>query len=445
MDQTIKDILEFVYENDIKFIRLQFCDIFGNLKNISIMSSELEKAFVHGISFDASSIKGFLNVEESDLFLFPDPTTLAILPWRPEHERVARFFCNIKRGDGSDFEGDSRKILKRATDALWNLGFKAKIGPECEFYIFKTDDEGDPILTPQDEAGYLDIAPLDKGENIRREVCLTLEQMGLKPETSHHESGPGQNEIDIKYDEPLASADNFITLKTAIKTICNLNGLYASFMPKPFIKESGSGFHINLSLVNKAGQNIFTNGEEHSKEAESFIEGVINRIGEITAILNPTVNSYKRFGGFEAPTYISWSHKNRSQLIRIPEATGEFSRMELRSPDCTCNPYLAFALVIYAGIEGIREGKKLSKPNNTNLYEYQLDNNQVDTLNKLPLTLKESIKIYEESDFIKDILGEFVYEKFLMSKKEEWNFYEISCKSKEGITDWEVENYFYRL
>ena len=248
MDQTIAEILEFVEENDIKFIKLQFCDIFGEMKNISIMASQLRKAFLYGISFDASSIKGFLNIEESDLFLFPDPSTLTILPWRPQEGRVARFFCNIKTPEGKIFEGDSRKVLEDAVQKLWELGYTAKVGPECEFYLFKTDDEGEPILIPHDTAGYFAVAPFDKGENIRREICLTLEEMGLKPETSHHESGPGQNEIDFKYDDAIISADNSITFRNVIKTIASLNGLHASFMPKPIIDKSGSGLHINRTI-----------------------------------------------------------------------------------------------------------------------------------------------------------------------------------------------------
>ena len=440
MDQTVSEILSFVEDNDIKFIRLQFCDIFGELKNISIMSSQLEKAFTHGIGFDASSIRGFLNIEDSDLFLFPDPSTLTILPWRPQAGRVARFFCYIKTPDGKIFEGDSRNILKTAVDKLWSMGYTSKIGPECEFYLFKTDDEAEPTLVPHDVAGYFDVAPFDKGENIRREICLTLEEMGLTPESSHHESGPGQNEIDFMYDNPLASADNFITFKTVVKTIASLNGLHASFMPKPLKDKSGSGLHINISLA-KEDKNLFRTGDTHSQEAESFIAGILDRVKEITAVLNPTVNSYKRFGSFEAPRYVTWSHKNRSQLIRIPASTGEYNRMELRSADCTCNPYLAFALLIYAGMEGIKEGKNLRKAVDGNLYEVE----QEGELDKLPKNLLESIEVLRNSSFVKDILGEFVYNKFLKDKISEWNSYDDKCKSEDDITEWEINNYFNRL
>ena len=443
MDASILEILEFVNENDIKFVKLQFCDIFGRLKNIAIMSSQLEKAFTHGIGFDASSIQGFLNIEDSDLMLFPDPSTLSILPWRPQQGRVARFFCDIKTPDGKPFYGDSRWILKKAVEDLWKMGYTAKIGAECEFYLFKTDDEGEPTLTPHDRAGYFDIAPLDKGENIRREICLTLEDMGFKLESSHHESGPGQNEVDFMYDNPLNSADNLITFKAAVKTIANLNGVFASFMPKPLINESGSGLHINLSL-SKNGKNIFNSENEEDKHAsDAFIAGILNRVKEITGILNPTVNSYKRFGSHEAPNYITWSPKNRSQLIRIPAAKGEFKRMELRSADSVCNPYLAFSLLIYAGIDGLKNMYKLPEPINANIYN--LSEKEKENIEALPSNLNQAIYEMEKSDFVKNILGEFVYDKFISTKKHEWEAYEERCKSHHEVTEWEINNYFYRL
>ena len=440
MNNTIQDILDFVKENDIKFIRLQFCDIFGVLKNISIMSSQLEKAFTDGIGFDASSIAGFLNIEESDLFLFPDPSTLTILPWRPQEDRVARFFCYIKRPNGEIFEGDSRYILKKAVDDFSKEGYTCKIGPECEFYLFKTDDEGEPILIPQDNAGYFDIAPFDKGENVRREICLTLEEMGLVPTSSHHESGPGQNEIDFLHGDPLISADNFITFKTVVKTIASLDGLHASFMPKPFIDKSGSGFHINLSIF-KNDKNLFKTTNGHSVEAESFIAGILDRILDINCILNPTVNSYKRFGSFEAPKYINWSHMNRSHLIRIPASKDDSNRMELRSADCTCNPYLAFALLIRAGLEGIKEKKKLVKPSDGNPYVLG-DNSE---LKLLPKNLKEAIDYLEKGTFAKEVLGEFLYDKFVSTKKEEWKAYDDKCSNLNEISEWEYSRYFSKL
>ena len=406
------------------------------------MSSELKKAFLTGVSFDASSIEGFLNIEDSDLFLFPDPSTLTILPWRPQEGRVARFYCNIKTPDGNIFEGDSRNILNKTVEELWKMGYTAKVGPECEFYLFKTDEMAEPILVPHDNAGYFDVAPMDKGENVRREICLSLEQMGLVLESSHHESGPGQNEIDFKHDTPLISADNFITAKIAIKTIASLNGLYASFLPKPLNNESGSGLHINLSLA-KDGKNIFKTGNDHSKEAESFIAGILDRLREITAILNPTVNSYKRFGSHEAPRYITWSHNNRSQLIRIPASSGEFSRMELRSADSTCNPYLAFTLILQAGMEGIKKNKVLPKSTDVNLYN--INEEKLGNYEKLPESLIEAIEEMEKSSFVRRVLGDFLFYKFIKAKRTEWMAYESNCKSEDEISEWEFKNYFYKL
>lgn len=439
MDRTITEILEFVEEDDIKFVRLQFCDIFGGLKNVSIMASQLERAFSDGISFDASSIKGFLDIEESDLFLFPDPATLTILPWRPQEGRVARFLCYIKTPEGEMFQGDSRHRLNKVVEEFWQMGYTAKVGPECEFYLFKTDDEGEPILIPHDTAGYFAVSPMDKGENIRREVCLTLEEMGLTPESSHHESGPGQNEIDFMYDNALISADNFITLKNVVSTIADLNGLYASFMPKPFANKSGSGLHINLSIAN-GDVNLFRTDGSHSMEAESFIAGIMNRMREITAILNPSVNSYKRFGAFEAPKYITWSHQNRSQLIRIPASKGKYSRMEIRSADSMCNPYLAFTVLIYAGMEGIKNKMILPKAIDGNIYNMAKE--ELDKIEKLPLSLKEAIEMMRRSSFAKEALGEFIYNKFIEAKIAEWNAYESNCHSHNEISEWELNNYF---
>ena len=322
MNSTVNEVLEFINENDIKFIRLGFCDLFGFQKNISIMPDELPSAFENGITFDAHAIKGFCDVTKSDLLLFPDPATLAVLPWRSGPGRVARFYCYIKNQDGSAYPHDSRYLLKRVIDRCQNMGYVCKVGTECEFYLFKTDENGEPTDITLDRGGYLDISPLDKGENIRREICLCLEEMGIKPESSHHEQGPGQNEIDFRFSDALNSADNLLTFKSVVKAIATRNGLFASFMPKPILKAAGSGLHINLSLTQN-GLNIFKNVQgQHSKVAESFIAGILSRIPEITLFLNPIANSYERFGEFEAPRYVSWSHQNRSQLIRIPAASG---------------------------------------------------------------------------------------------------------------------------
>ena len=350
MVSTASEVLGFVKENDVKFIRLSFCDLFGMHKNISVIADELQSAFESGISFDAHAIRGFRDVTRSDLLLFPDPATLTVLPWRPGTGRVARFYCDIKNPDGSAFYHDGRGLLKQMIQRCAEMGYVCKIGAECEFYLFKTDDNGEPTDVTLDTGGYLDISPLDKAEDIRREICLTLEEMGIRPETSHHEQGPGQNEVDFQFSDALSCADNFQTFKSVVKAIAARNGLFASFMPKPVAGAAGSGLHVNLSLV-QDGRNIFTNADEgHCGIAESFIAGILSRTPEITLFLNPLANSYERFGEFEAPKYVSWSHQNRSQLIRIPAASGEKVRMELRSPDPSLNPYLAFALILAAGL-----------------------------------------------------------------------------------------------
>lgn len=426
MSETMVEVIQFVRENDVKFIRLAFCDIFGIQKNISIMPNELERAFETGISFDSSAVTGFMNVEESDLFLIPDPTTLSVLPWRPAQGRVVRFFCDIQRADGCAFEGDGRNILKRTVDRAWRMGFRCKVGSECEFYLFNLDDRGNPTNTPYDRAGYCDIGPFDKGENIRREICLTLEEMGILPESSHHEQGPGQNEVDFKYDDALAAADNLITFKSVVKAIAARNGVHASFMPKPFSYKSGSGLHVNISL-SKEGENIFRSGKEaQTPEAQSFIAGVMDRIQEITLFLNPLTNSYKRFGSFEAPKYITWSAQNISQLIRIPIAQGKYSRMELRSPDPSCNPYLAFSLLIQAGLEGIEKGSKICSPSDLNLYTAKEE--QLSGIKRVPENLNAAIEAAAQSEFVRSVLPEKMLATYIEVKRREWKQY---CQTED--------------
>jgi glutamine synthetase len=415
MNSTAGDVLEFVRENDVKFIRLSFCDLFGIQKNISIMADELQSVFKDGASFDAHAICGFRDVTQSDLILFPDPATLAVLPWRPGPGRVVRFFCDIKSPDGSVFSHDGRVILKQVVTRAEKMGYTCKIGAECEFYIFKTNENGEPSGITLDKGGYLDISPLDKGEDIRREICLTLEEMGIKPEASHHEQGPGQNEIDFRFSDALTCADNLQTFKTVVKAVASRNGLFASFMPKPIQNAPGSGMHINLSL-SQNGQNIFKNaGEGHSSVAESFIAGVLAKAPEITLFLNPLANSYERLGKFEAPKYVSWSHQNRSQLVRIPAAAGEKVRMELRSSDPSLNPYIAFALLIAAGLDGIENNLVLPPAVDVDLY--MADKEIVENLVTLPETLYEAIKLAENSIFVKNVIGETLLSKYIDIKK----------------------------
>ena len=370
MDSTMQAVLQFVEENDVKFIRLAFCDVMGTLKNIAIMPSELPRAFETGVSFDASSILGFAPVDKSDLFLFPDAATLSVLPWRPQTGRVVRFFCSVRTADGSPYGADGRHILRRTLRRLADAGYECRVGAECEFYLFERDAEGRPTKCPQDNGGYFDVAPLDRGENVRREICLTLEEMNIRPESSHHEQGPGQNEVDFKHAAPLTAADDVITFKNVVKTVAARNGLYGSFSPKPLADKPGSGMHVNISLA-RGGRNIFAPGPDgaYSPAMRSFIAGVLARAGEICAFTNPVPGSYARFGSFEAPRYVAWSHQNRSQLIRIPAAPApEYARIEVRMPDVSCNPYLAFALLLAAGFEGMERKMELAEETPYDLY-----------------------------------------------------------------------------
>ncbi len=389
MKYSKEEVMQYVEEEDVKFIRLAFCDVFGKQKNISIMPDELSRAFEYGIAFDASSITGFGDETHSDLLLYPEAETLMPLPWRPEHGRVVRMFCSIYYPDGKPFECDTRSLLKKAVEEAKRAGYHFTFGAEQEFYLFELDNDDKPTKIPYDKAGYMDLAPEDRGENIRREICLTLEQMGIHPESSHHEEGPGQNEIDFRYSDPLSAADNTMTFQTVVKTVCRRNGIDVDFTPKPLENEPGNGFHINMSVKSD-------NGTDH---LYTMIAGILKKIREMTAFLNITENSYMRFGRNKAPKYVSWSSENRSQLIRIPAAIGEYRRAELRSPDPMANPYLAFALMIYAGLYGIEN--KLDLPPVADINLYKADIEILSKFEKLPETLIEARKIALESDFIK--------------------------------------------
>ncbi len=388
MKYSKDDVKQYVKEDDVKFIRLAFCDVFGKQKNISIMSEELDRAFEYGIAFDASSIEGYGDETHSDLFLMPDSETLMTLPWRPEHGKVVRMFSDVTYPSGKPYECDTRYLLRKAIQTADEAGVSFYFGSEQEFYLFELDANGKPTKIPYDDAGYMDVAPEDKGENIRREICLTLEQMGIRPESSHHEGGPGQNEIDFRYSDPLTAADNVMTFQTIVKTVARRNGLYADFSPKPLENQPGNGFHINMSLKSKDG----------SDHLPHMIAGVLEKTSEMTAFLNPTEESYLRFGHNRAPRYISWSSENRSQLVRIPAAHGEYRRAELRSPDPTTNPYLAFTLIIYAGLYGIKN--KLNMPGvvDQNLFKAHAD--LISKLQKLPDSLDEACLLAKQSKFI---------------------------------------------
>ncbi len=434
-----KDILEFIEENDVKFIRLSFCTPLGVQKNISIMSSEIESAFENGVSFDASAIEGFSDVTKSDLLLFPDINTLALLPWRPNVNSVLRFYCDIKNPDKTPYESDSRYILKNAINNLKQMGLDCKIGTECEFYLFKTDEDEKPTLETLDSGGYCDVSPMDKGENIRREICLLLEEMGLNPERSHHEQGPGQNEVDFKFSDVLTSADNLITFKSVVKSVATRNGLFASFMPKPLKDKSGNGLHINMSLY-KNNVNLFSDeNNEDYKLAKHFIAGIMDKIQDITLFLNTSNNSYERFGKFEAPRYISWSKQNRSQLIRLPIANSETKRMELRSADSAINPYLAFALIINAGINGIKNRLELTPPVDENLFD--LTENKTSKLSSLPMSLNEAITHAQNSEFIKEHVDEQLLSKYFDVKKLEFEDFDKAINKQQ----YHIETYFDKL
>lgn len=394
------EVATFIEEEDVKFIRLAFCDIYGRQKNISIMPNELDRAFKEGISFDASAIAGFGNEVRSDLFLHPDPSTLSILPWRPTHGRVVRMFCDIRYPDGTPYELDCRHILKETLKEAAAVGIECRFGSECEFYLFKTDEQGHKTDEPLDTAGYMDIAPEDKGENIRREICFTLSDMGIAPESSHHEEGPGQNEVDFHYGEPVKAADDAVTFKSVVKTIATLNGIYADFSPKPLAGFSGNGMHINISLKSN-------DGLDHT---EQFMAGILKHVKEMTLFLNPSEQSYKRLGEHKAPKYITWSPENRSQLIRIPAAFGEHRRMELRSPDPEANPYLAFSLLIKAGLSGIKDELTPQKATNVNLF--YANSSDTKGLEELPVTLREAKEAAKNSTFIKNSLPERLIEAF---------------------------------
>lgn len=392
MKYSPQEIMQYVMEEDVKFIRLAFCDIYGKQKNISIMPYELSRAFEYGIAIDASAIDGFGDESHSDLLLHPDSSTLAVLPWRPEHGRVIRMFCDISYPDGKAFECDTRSFLKKAVADAKNMGIEFAFGAEMEFYLFNLDENGRATQIPYDHAGYMDIAPEDKGENVRREICLTLEQMGIRPESSHHEQGPGQNEIDFRYSDPLSAADNAMTFQTVVKTVADRNGLCADFSPKPLSDQPGSGLHINISARSASKEDLLP----------YLIAGTLEKVSDMTAFLNPSEKSYERFGSSKAPKYISWSTENRSQLVRVPAAVGEFRRAELRSPDPTANPYLAFGLMIYAGLYGIQN--KLMPPEAVDINLFTAGPEILNTLKTLPDSLNRAIEVMKNSSFIQELL-----------------------------------------
>ena len=396
MKYSKEEVIQYVCEEDVKFIRLAFCDVFGKQKNISIMPQELSRAFEYGIAIDASAIAGFGDENHSDLVLHPEADTLTPLPWRPEHGRVVRMFCDITYPNGDIFECDTRSILKNAIQEAEISGYHFFFGAEQEFYLFKLDDNGNPTKEPYDNAAYMDISPEDKGENIRREVCLTLEQMGIQPESSHHEEGPGQNEIDLRYSDPLTAADNAMTFQTVVKTIARRNGLYADFSPKPLENKPGNGFHINISVKSSYD----------TDDMNYSIAGILDKVADMTVFLNSTESSYHRFGSNKAPKYISWSDENRSQLVRIPAAAGKYRRFELRSPDPSANTYLVFTLLIYSMLDGIANKLKPPAPADINLFKADADT--LANFKQLPGDLNSARVVAANSTFIKKYIPDAI-------------------------------------
>ena len=439
MSYTKEDIIRMVKEEDIAFIRLQFTDIFGQLKNVAITTSQIEKAVNNQIMFDGSSIEGFVRIDESDQYLYPDLDSFAIFPWRPNQGKVARLICDVHNPDGAPFAGDPRGVLKRVLQKAKDMGYDAfNVGPEAEFFLFQTDDEGKPTTKTNDEAGYFDLGPLDHGESTRREICMALEQMGFEIEASHHEVAQGQHEIDFKYADALRTADNIMTFKLAVKTLAQKNGLHATFMPKPIFGINGSGMHTNMSLF-RDGKNVFYDPDGPkglSKEAYSFIAGILSHVKGFAAVTNPLVNSYKRLvPGYEAPCYLAWSASNRSALIRIPASRGQSTRVELRSPDPSCNPYLAFAACLAAGLDGIEKGMTAPAEVTENIFAMDQATRAAHGIDSLPGSLEEAVKALEADPLILDTLGEHVASNFIEGKKKEWEEY------RTRVSSWEREKY----
>ena len=439
---TKQDIIRMVEEEDVEFIRLQFTDIFGTLKNVAVTASQLDRVLDNQCMFDGSSIEGFARIEESDMYLHPDLDTFAIFPWRPQQGKVARIICDVYCADGTPFAGDSRQVLERQIQRAKELGYTFEVGPECEFFLFDLDDNGEPTTTTHEKAGYFDLGPVDLGENARRDIVLTLEDMDFEIEASHHEVAPAQHEIDFKYEEAMTTADNVMTFKLAVKTIAKRHGFFASFMPKPVAGVSGSGMHINMSL-HKDGKNIFEDSSDEvglSKEAYYFIGGLIKHIKGMTLILNPLVNSYKRLtGGDEAPIHVAWSTMNRSPLIRIPSSRRENKRIELRNPDPSTNPYLAFAVCLAAGLDGIENKIMPPEAVKENLFDMTAEELANKNIELLPTNIHKAIAEFASDSLIQDVIGEHIATRYIETKKAEWRRY------SSQVSEWELSEYLLKI
>jgi len=436
---TKEDIIRIVRDEKVEFIRLQFTDIFGMLKNVAITAKQLEKALDNQCMFDGSSIEGFVRIEESDMYLWPDTDSFVILPWNSDIGKTARLICDVYTADGEPFEGDPRYVLKRALKKAAQMGYDTfNVGPECEFFLFIVDNEGNPTTITHDKAGYFDLGPVDLGEKARRDMCLTLEEMGFEVEQSHHEEAPGQHEIDFKYTDALNAADAIQTFKLVVKTIAQKHGLHATFMPKPIYGIAGSGMHVNVSLF-RQGSNVFYDEGgplRLSQEAYWFMGGLMKNIRSITALTNPLVNSYKRLvPGYEAPVYIAWSARNRSPLVRVPTARGTATRLELRCPDPSCNPYLALAAILAAGLDGIEHKIQPPEPVNRNLFDMSQEDRCAGHIGVLPGSLEEAICEMRQSEFARELLGDHIFNKYIEAKLKECEGY------KTQISKWEIDAY----
>ncbi|MBP2016810.1 glutamine synthetase [Symbiobacterium terraclitae] len=437
--KTKEEVMERVRELDVRFIRLQFTDILGLIKNVDIPAEQLEKALDGQVLFDGSSIEGFVRVEEADMLLRPDPQTFAVFPWQEQGEgATARLICDVCHADGTPFEGDPRGTLKRVCAEAAKLGFTMMVGPEPEFFLFLREPDGRPTTKPIDQASYFDLGPVDRGEECRRDCVLALQKMGFEIESSHHEVAPGQHEIDFKYTDAVAAADNIATFRFVVRTIAIQHGLHASFMPKPVAGVNGSGMHLHMSLF-RDGENAFYDPSQPdgvSPLLKQFIAGLLLHAPAYTAICNPLINSYKRLvPGYEAPSYIAWSERNRSPLVRIPARRGRSTRIELRSPDPACNPYLALAVTLAAGLDGIKRGLTPPPAVNRNIYAMTPEEREAEGIGMLPQSLRDALVALEADPVIREALGEQVYRRFVEAKSIEWEIY------RSQVHQWELDQY----
>ncbi|AJK88870.1 MULTISPECIES: type I glutamate--ammonia ligase [Lysinibacillus] len=436
---TKEDIKRLIEEKNVSFIRLQFTDILGTIKNVEIPVSQLDKALENKMMFDGSSIEGFVRIEESDMYLYPDLDTFVVFPWTSEKGKVARLICDVYTAKGEPFAGDPRNNLKRILKKMEDMGFSSfNLGPEPEFFLFKLDAKGEPTLEVNDHGGYFDLAPTDLGENCRRDIVLELEEMGFEIEASHHEVAPGQHEIDFKYADAVTACDNIQTFKLVVKTIARKHGLHATFMPKPLFGEAGSGMHFNVSLF-KGKENAFYDESTElglSNTAMQFMAGVLAHVQGFTAVTNPTVNSYKRLvPGYEAPCYVAWSAQNRSPLIRIPSARGLSTRVEVRSVDPSANPYLAMAVILEAGLEGIRQNLTPPAAINRNIYVMSEEERQANGIENLPAALDDALTLLAKDQVAQAALGEHIYANFKEAKEIEFDMYRTT------VHQWERDQY----